>query len=293
MRLILAALCFVMLFASCQKAKVEGDYKVINHTNKSGAKPQVGEYAYCHIYQRAGTEVLGSTRQSGDIARIKLPELSKDGKKVEPDIAGLRMMSVGDSLTVFISVDTLKKPEKYKELKFIEVDLVLLDIKTEAAYKADMEKAEADFKAKNAVLAEKNVAYLTENKVKPGVITTASGLQYEVMKAGTGAKPNKTDVVKVHYLGTLIDGSKFDSSYDRNEPIEFPLDGVIPGWTEGVQLMKVGSKYKFHIPSALGYGDQGAPGGKIPPGSTLVFEVELLGTKPAPKAPKMQMPEGK
>lgn len=118
--------------------------------------------------------------------------------------------------------------------------------------------------------------YLIDNAKKEGVQTTASGLQYRVITEGSGAKPNASDTVRVHYKGTLINGQKFDSSYDRNESITFPLSGVIAGWTEGVQLMPIGSKYEFVIPSELGYGARGA-GGVIPPDATLIFEVELLG----------------
>lgn len=121
---------------------------------------------------------------------------------------------------------------------------------------------------------EKGAKYLEENAKKPGVTVTKSGLQYEVLKMGTGAKPKATDMVQVNYEGKLIDGTKFDSSYDRKEPAEFPLDHVIPGWTEGVQLMPVGSKFRFTIPASLAYGEQGA--GAIPPNSVLVFDVELL-----------------
>ena len=117
--------------------------------------------------------------------------------------------------------------------------------------------------------------FLIENKKNPAVQVTESGLQYVVLTQGTGAKPEATDKVKVHYEGTLVDGTKFDSSYDRGEPIEFPLNQVIKGWTEGVQLMAIGSKYKFFVPSDLGYGEQGA-GGVIPPFSTLIFTIELL-----------------
>jgi len=121
----------------------------------------------------------------------------------------------------------------------------------------------------------KEQAFLTENGARDGVTTTASGLQYEVLTEGSGAKPAATDQVTVHYHGTLLDGSVFDSSVDRGEPATFGLNQVIPGWTEGVQLMNVGSKYKFFIPYNLGYGDRGA-GASIPPYSTLVFEVELI-----------------
>lgn len=122
---------------------------------------------------------------------------------------------------------------------------------------------------------EEGEKFLAENKTKSGVITTESGLQYQVVTEGTGAKPTAEDRVKVHYTGTLLDGTKFDSSVDRGEPTEFPVSQVIKGWTEGLQLMPVGSKYIFWIPSDLAYGEHGA-GQLIKPNSTLKFEVELL-----------------
>ena len=117
--------------------------------------------------------------------------------------------------------------------------------------------------------------FLNENAQRDGVTTTESGLQYEVLKEGTGNLPKETDKVTVHYHGTLIDGTVFDSSVDRGEPATFPVNGVIPGWVEALQLMKVGAKYKLFIPSDLAYGERGA-GGAIGPNSTLVFEVELI-----------------
>ena len=118
--------------------------------------------------------------------------------------------------------------------------------------------------------------FLAENAKREGVQVTASGLQYEVLEATIGQKPKATDTVKVHYEGTLIDGTVFDSSYKRGESISFPLNGVIKGWTEGLQLMSVGSKYKFFIPYQLAYGERGA-GQQIPPYAALIFTVELLG----------------
>jgi FKBP-type peptidyl-prolyl cis-trans isomerase len=117
--------------------------------------------------------------------------------------------------------------------------------------------------------------FLAQNAGKPGVKTTPSGLQYQVITEGSGPSPADTSTVKVHYVGYLLDGTKFDSSRDRGEPATFPLNGVIRGWTEGVQLMKTGALYRFWIPYTLGYGEQGA-GDKIPGGSLLIFEVELL-----------------
>lgn len=135
-----------------------------------------------------------------------------------------------------------------------------------------VQKEKAEKAAPNKKAGE---AFLAENKTKPGVITLPSGLQYIVLKEGTGPKPVATDKVRCHYEGTLIDGTVFDSSIKRGEPIEFAVTGVIPGWTEALQLMTVGSKWKLFVPSNLGYGDQGA-GAVIKPGSTLIFDVELL-----------------
>ena len=133
--------------------------------------------------------------------------------------------------------------------------------------------AEAAEKASKTL--EEGTAFLASNKDKPGVSVTESGLQYRVERAGNGATPKADDVVRVHYKGTLPNGDVFDSSYDRGQPAEFGLGQVIPGWSEGVQLMKVGSKYTFWIPSDLGYGETGG-GGVIPPHTMLTFEVELL-----------------
>lgn len=121
-----------------------------------------------------------------------------------------------------------------------------------------------------------DLAYLKEHKDKPGVKTTASGLQYEVLTEGTGPQPTAADTVAVHYEGKLLDGTVFDSSYQRGQPAVFPLGQVIPGWTEGVQLMHTGSTYLFTIPPELGYGSRGA-GGVIPPNAVLTFKIELLG----------------
>lgn len=122
---------------------------------------------------------------------------------------------------------------------------------------------------------EEGRVFLQNNANKPGVITTKSGLQYEVLKEGNGKKPKATDKVRCHYEGTLINGEVFDSSYKRNEPAVFGLNQVIAGWTEGVQLMQEGAKYRFYIPYLLGYGESGA-GGMIPPYATLIFDVELI-----------------
>jgi len=145
---------------------------------------------------------------------------------------------------------------------------------------ANKQKAETEEKRKmtggqNKKLGE---AYLAENKKKPGVKVTDSGLQYEVLTAGTGRQPKQTDTVVVNYRGTLINGTEFDSSYKRNQPATFALNGIIKGWQEALQLMKVGSKWKIVLPAEIAYGARGA-GASIGPGETLVFEIELLEVK--------------
>ena len=150
---------------------------------------------------------------------------------------------------------------------------IMVFINEREAKKAQ-KKAELDKETYKDYIAQ-NEAFLAKNKEKAGVTTTASGLQYEVIKMGTGPKPTAESTVKVNYVGTLIDGTEFDSSIKRNEPAQFPVSGVIPGWTEALQLMPVGSKFKLFLPQSIAYGATGA-GEVIKPYSTLIFEVELL-----------------
>jgi FKBP-type peptidyl-prolyl cis-trans isomerase FklB len=150
---------------------------------------------------------------------------------------------------------------------------IMVYIKKREALNA-AKKAETD-KVKYKDYIEQNEAFLAKNKEKQGVTTTASGLQYEVIKMGSGPKPTAQNTVKVNYVGSLIDGTEFDSSIKRNQPATFPVSGVIPGWTEALQLMPVGSKFKLYLPASIAYGPTGA-GDVIKPYSTLIFEVELL-----------------
>jgi FKBP-type peptidyl-prolyl cis-trans isomerase len=160
-------------------------------------------------------------------------------------------------------------------------------------------RAKEEAKTKAAAVENKKTgeAFLAANKTKEGVVTLPSGLQYKIIKEGTGPKPTAEDTVLCHYRGTLVDNTEFDSSYKRGEPLKIPVGGVIKGWTEAIQLMPVGSKWQLFIPSDLAYGERGAPGSPIGPNSTLVFEVELISIEPkaapkeqeAPKdAPKVQ-----
>jgi len=145
----------------------------------------------------------------------------------------------------------------------------------QSVMKKQQEKAMFKRKAKGDKNKNAGIEFLAENAKKDGVKSTASGLQYTILREGDGETPKASDTVKVNYKGTLLDGTTFDSSYDRGEPISFPLNGVIKGWTEGLQLTKVGGKIRLFIPSDLAYGSRGA-GGKIGPNATLIFDVELL-----------------
>ncbi len=171
------------------------------------------------------------------------------------------------------------------EMKDDEIQKAMMKLQ-ESAMKKQQEEGENNKK--------KSAEFLEKNKTADGVKVTESGLQYSVITEGTGAVPKKEDTVKCHYTGTLTDGTKFDSSVDRGQPAEFPVAGVIPGWTEALQMMKVGSKYKLFIPPELAYGASGRPG--IPANSALVFEVELLDIVKAnakPAAPAAKAPKAK
>ena len=165
---------------------------------------------------------------------------------------------------------------------------LLTQEQTAEVRKEFMTKMQAERAQKTKELGEKNQkegeAFLAENKKKKEVVTSPSGLQYTVVKEGDGAQPKATDEVTVHYRGTLVDGTEFDSSYKRGEPATFPVTGVIPGWTEALQLMKVGGKYRLFIPSNLAYGERGS-GPQIGPNSVLIFDVELLKTAKATDKP--------
>jgi FKBP-type peptidyl-prolyl cis-trans isomerase FklB len=153
-----------------------------------------------------------------------------------------------------------------------------LDISEEEALQILIKYTQRIAAEKQSKAKEADIAFLDENTAKEGVITTESGLQYEILSPGNGTiHPEATSTVKVHYTGMLTDGTIFDSSVQRGEPVEFPLNGVIPGWTEGVQLMVIGDKFEFTIPGNLAYGENGMPQAGIGPNATLIFEVELLG----------------
>ncbi len=185
---------------------------------------------------------------------------------------GGSLTQIKDEIDVAVVIQALQAALKGEEPKISQEEAMALQ-------QSFAQKLQGKREAEMQVAATKNKsdgeAFLAKNKSVSGVQATASGLQYQVVNAGSGAKPAPTDTVKVHYVGTLLDGTKFDSSVDRGEPAQFALNAVIPGWTEALQLMPVGAKYTLWIPSELAYGDRGTPG-PIGPNATLRFEVELI-----------------
>ncbi|QEI14019.1 hypothetical protein FY115_00790 [Cellvibrio japonicus] len=188
--------------------------------------------------------------------------LKNGGLAIEPESLALALADIRDGKDSRISEEEMQK--------------IMQEVQEKAIAKQEEEQKKLSEENQT-----KGKAFLDENKAKEGVVATESGLQYKVITEGKGAKPKATDTVTVHYTGKLIDGTEFDSSAKHGQPATFPLDGVIPGWTEALQLMPQGSKWEIYIPSELAYGAGGQ--GPIPPSSTLIFEVELLEIK-APEA---------
>ncbi len=238
-------------------------YEVLSEGPANGYAPKATDIVDVHY---VGTLLDGvefdSSRARGSAARFPLNQVIPGWTE------GVQLMTEGDRYRFFIP----------PELAYGESGTPGGPIGPNAALIFDVELLKVTSPERNAEAAKK---FLADNAKKSGVKTTASGLQYEVLAEGPadGKSPSDANVVSVHYKGTLVDGTEFDSSRARGEPAEFPLAQVIPGWTEGVQLMSVGDKYKFYLPPALAYGETGTPGGPIGPNEALIFEVELLDVK--------------
>jgi len=217
-----------------------------------------------------GTNVLGDekSRVSYAIGMMLGHNWQQQGLEVDPDITARAIKDVQTGGAMLLS-----QAEMQQTLTAFQKEL-----------KVKQQKIQEEKAVKNKA---EGVDFLAANKAKPGVVTLPDGLQYTVLTEGSGAMPQADNVVSVHYRGTLLDGTEFDSSYKRGQPAQFPVNGVIRGWTEALQLMKTGSKWKLFIPSELAYGENGQR--SIPPNSVLIFEVELLSVQPsAPPAPPAQ-----
>jgi FKBP-type peptidyl-prolyl cis-trans isomerase FklB len=222
-------------------------------------------------------------------ALIVIPSFAQKKKKPKGEMKKAVLMTHADSLAYAYGIMSYENA-KGAGLEIANYELVMQGIQDAQSNNLNMivmdkDKSNAFINAEVKNIQAKKTAearkagedFLIKNKTKPGVITTESGLQYEIIKEGNGASPDRNDKVRVHYHGTLVDGTVFDSSVERNKDIEFGLNQVISGWTEGLQYMKEGAKYRFYIPQNLGYGSRSQ--GKIPAFSTLIFEVELFEVK--------------
>jgi FKBP-type peptidyl-prolyl cis-trans isomerase len=296
-----------VIFGSCNDSQFDGftkaenglHYKFYNH-EEEGTKVKEGDgvtIRYIISKENNDSVIVDSKKVSTDgtgFVQFGMTKSSFPGSFED----GMMMMAKGDSAEFIVSADSffLKTnqaaalPPGFKPGEYLKGVFKIKDIRSKKELEENQKKQQADMEAMAMEMQKKEQPaienYLSENNIK--VKPTASGLYYIETKKGTGPSPKATEMVKVHYTGMLLDGKKFDSSVDRGEPVEFALNQVIAGWTEGLQLMRKGGKAKLIIPSSLGYGPRGNQG--IPPYAPLAFEVELIDIKPAPVQPE-QMPQ--
>jgi FKBP-type peptidyl-prolyl cis-trans isomerase FkpA/FKBP-type peptidyl-prolyl cis-trans isomerase FklB len=222
--------------------------------------------------EAAGTATEGAEAAGGEVIAGLPTEKDQVSYMVGMDL-GESLRPIKDDVDLDTVVEAMRTSISEGEAKLTDVQRQAV---RERFSKQLMEKREAEAKAKAETNKAAGEAFLAENAKKEGVQVTESGLQYQVLEAGDGPRPDTDDLVRVHYQGALLDGTVFDSSIQRGQPADIPVSQVVPGWQEGIALMPVGSKYRLWIPAGLAYGEGGTPGGPIPPNSTLVFEVELL-----------------
>lgn len=280
----------LVVMASCSKKELvtPSGYKYVHHiANKTGF-PQPGDVVYFHAQMRNADSVVTKSRDFPDTPNLQIALTEEPGRELSPVEEVLKVMSVGDSATIFISIDTLpQKPQGFENAKEVLYDLVVIKIVPKAEFEAEMammqmqQQAEAEMAQARFADVEAMVPVTLKDykagKLASTLKTTASGLKYVVHEEGTGAQAEAGKTVSVHYYGVLAsDGTPFDNSFARGAAFTFPLGQgqVIPGWDEGLALLKEGSKATFFIPAALAYGEMGAPP-TIPANSELLFYVEL------------------
>ncbi|CAA6817353.1 MAG: FKBP-type peptidyl-prolyl cis-trans isomerase [uncultured Aureispira sp.] len=248
---------------------VEGFAESLKGDSATLAKAQV------EMQERMQSKTESATPEAGGQIAYNIgltSGLGQVAQKVDISAEAFSLLGVKDGYLDGLNKDTLL-------LTKVEMDS-LLKAHLEPKFNEFQAIMKVETEAKAAVAIQAGEAFLAANKEKEGIITTESGLQYEIIEEGTGAKPTLADQVKTHYHGTLTDGTVFDSSVDRGQPATFPVGGVIQGWQEGIPLMSVGAKYRFYIPQGLAYGMQ-SPSPQIPAGSALIFDVELIEINPA------------
>jgi FKBP-type peptidyl-prolyl cis-trans isomerase FkpA len=293
MRMVLfVALIMGAVLTACQsdagKLLTPQGYEYIKHTNKEGAKPQPGDYAFFHAYVRNGEEVLFTSRVQKDPPFMQMPYGEEPGRQISPVEEVLREMAVGDSVTILIRLDTVpQKPQGFEDADVMYYDVVLVELRSEEEQlrilgeeQAREEEEAAATRARFdevAAFAQATRQQYASGALKDQLTETQNRLKYIIHEEGTGPAADIGRVVKVHYYGMLTDGTPFDNSFDRGEPIAFPLGQgrVIPGWEEGIGLLKEGARATLFIPHQLAYGERGSPP-TIPGNAELVFYVELV-----------------
>lgn len=286
------ALLIALLAVSCQQEadmqKTANGFEYIMHVSADGEKPAPGDYVRFHAYMRNGDSTIYNTRTQGggELPVLQIPVSDGPNRQPSPVEDLLREMGVGDSATVLINIDTLpEKPPGFENTSIIYYDLVTVSIQSNEAYMAEQSEKMQELQAEQSKLSGRlpEVEALINSTLQAyqagslgdDLQTTPSGLKYVIHEAGQGSTVASGDMVSVHYYGMLTDGTRFDDSFSRGKPIEFPLGvgQVIPGWDEGIGLLKEGAKATLFIPSELGYGEAGSPP-VIPADAELVFYVE-------------------
>lgn len=268
-------------FSSCsggsgdaEQIALEGG-SFIHHIKTGNPVANPGDFIFFHAYIRNGDSLVFTTREQGDAQFFQLPSEAQPGRPSHPVEQGLALMGAGDSATVVINIDTLpQKPPGFENASEVFYDIAVTEIVTEEAYKK--KKKEEMAEALDGTL-QTLIDEHAPGAAKEPLLETESGLQYLLIEQGDGKKPQPGQEVKVNYHGVLMDGTTFDSSFSRGEPIAFPIGQrqVIPGWDEGIALLNEGGKAILVIPPDLGYGQRGAPP-VIPPDAYLAFYVELV-----------------
>ncbi len=290
-----AALTCAVLLSSCNagttgsgKAMTKNGFEYIHHKANGGKTPQIGEYAYFNYALYVDDSLVETSQTRGFMPKMKIPSAEEVQGKPSPIVDGLQLMAVNDSLTIIFPLDSMdRRPPQFANNTNLNYHISLVEIKDQAGYDADLaaEKAEQDAliaagqarEAEVATMAAATLASYKANKFGDQLKTTATGLKYIVHEEGNGPITEQGQKVEVHYYGTLTsDGSMFDNSFKVGKPYPVALGtgSVIPGWDEGLALLKRGTKATFFIPPSLGYGERGSPP-VIPPNAELQFYVEL------------------
>jgi FKBP-type peptidyl-prolyl cis-trans isomerase FkpA len=274
----LFAALFALCCFGCQKEKkltTPDGHEYIQHTDLGKEKPKPGDYVYFHAQIRDGERILRSSRQDGVAPVMQIPLTDEPGRELSPVESVIKLIGLGDSVTVLIELDSMQQQQMgITSGNIMYYDVVLTDIETEEERQSRLDvvrQRESEIAGKVGVTVQQYSAGQLAGEIK----TTASGLKYIIHEEGSGDTPKPGNNVSVHYYGVLTDGTMFDTSFKNGEPISFPIGmgRVIPGWDEGIALLKPGGKATLFIPSQLGYGEQGSPP-VIPPNAELIFYVE-------------------